>query len=75
VLDTLVTEHAGASPESSVAETEIATGTICLFGGVMVEGEADTLAITGAVVSGGTTTLTDDQLALLAPSTHTSLNV
>ena len=54
-----LTEHTGAAPESSVADTAIATGTIWLFGVAIVDGVADTLPMSGAVVSGGTTTLTD----------------
>src|SRR5690348_10890181 len=47
----LVTEQAGAWPESSVALTAIVTGTVCPFGGKIDDGDAVTLLMTGGVVS------------------------
>ncbi len=67
--------HAGASSTSSVALTESVTATIAWFGGDTLDGVAVSALMTGAVTSGGTVTLTDDEAALPDPSTQVSLNV
>src|SRR5258705_7183682 len=67
--------HTGASSTSSVALTVTLTGTIALFGGDTVDGVAVSAPIRGAVTSGRTVTLTDDDAGLPDPSTQASLNV
>ena len=56
--------HAAAVGASSLAETDNVTGTSVPSGGQIVDGEADSERIDGAVVSGGTTTSTVDADAL-----------
>ena len=70
-----VSEQTGAAPESSVALTVTVTGTSAPLGGQISEGLAETLPITGAVVSGGTTTSTEPVAALPAASLHETANV
>jgi hypothetical protein len=50
----LDSEHAGEGSRSSVAVTLSTTGTIALFGGMMIDGVATNEEITGGVWSGGT---------------------
>src|SRR5258708_39908863 len=49
----------GAASTSSVAVIVTWTGTIALFGGVMLDGEAVKLVMLGGVVSGGAAASTD----------------
>ena len=49
-------EQTGLASTLSVALTETETGTILPFGGQVTEGVADTSEMTGAVVSGSTST-------------------
>ena len=54
------TAHTGAASTLSVAGTATATSTSCPFGGSMDDGVAETAVMTGALVSGGTTTSVED---------------
>jgi hypothetical protein len=65
----------GAASTSSVADTESVTGTSRPVGGHMVDGEADSDRIDGAVVSGGTTTSTVAAEALPLASEQFSVKV
>src|SRR4029079_450311 len=58
----------GAASTSSVALTPTCTGTILPFGGQIAFGVTDSSVMTGAVVSGGTTTFTERALWLPARS-------
>src|SRR4051794_5141638 len=60
--------HEGASPESSIAATEIVTGTIWPSGGQIAAGLALRFVKAGPVVSGGTTTSADRTVAFPAAS-------
>ena len=62
------------TPESSLALTETVTGLICDAAAAIVEGLADTLEMTGAVVSAGTPTFAVPVLELPDASLHVTVN-
>ena len=70
-----LSEHTGLASTSSVALTETTTGTILPLGGQITDGVADTDEMTGAVVSGGTTTTVAAELGLPAASTQVTVSV